>query len=240
MIHGLCAGLLLMQDGDARRFPFGMHRSWETQWHMWGNSQSDALGAAGMLLGDRAMIGSAESEARGFYARLLIEGFQRELDLRKPQEVKRYEQIAYDVRPMVFGLLRVFASTRKPEYLTMAGLAASWFLGNNAAGLPMFDAATGRGYDGLRDSVQRNMNAGAESTVEALLTLQAIERHPGARAWLGARRIACGSGGAFLFASFTNGKGNEVTLHIDKVSGAFTVLYGERSRAFRQESDHAR
>ena len=41
----------------------------------------------------------------------------------------------------------------------------------------MYDPQTGRGYDGINDTASINRNAGAESTIEALLTLQAIEKY---------------------------------------------------------------
>ena len=42
-IEKLADGLMVMQDGDATTFPYGLHRSWETMWHMWGNGQTEAL-----------------------------------------------------------------------------------------------------------------------------------------------------------------------------------------------------
>jgi hypothetical protein len=49
--------------------------------------------------------------------------------------------------------------------------AAAWFMGDNDAGEPMWDPATGGGYDGLHaDGV--NSNQGAESTLAVISTLQ--------------------------------------------------------------------
>jgi hypothetical protein len=55
----------------------------------------------------------------------------------------------------------------------VAGLAAAvdWFLGDNDAGSPMWDPATGGGYDGLQADGP-NLNQGAESTLALLSTLQ--------------------------------------------------------------------
>jgi hypothetical protein len=71
-------------------------------------------------------------------------------------------------------------ATGDDTYGRLAGLAAGWFYGNNAAGFPMYDPATGRGYDGLLgpSSFRVNQNAGAESTIEALMALQAINGDP--------------------------------------------------------------
>ncbi len=147
-IKKLADGMIAMQDGDVKRFPFGLHRSWQTMWHMWGNSQTSALAAAGKILHDQRMIHSAELEAQGFYSRLLIEGFKYQMDVSDTAATRRYEQIAYAVRPMAVGLIRLYEATHKTEYLKMAGLAASWLFGNNVLHQPMYDPETGRCFDG--------------------------------------------------------------------------------------------
>ncbi|HEX9615242.1 MAG TPA: hypothetical protein VGA55_07030, partial [Bacteroidota bacterium] len=80
-IGQMAEGFMVMQDGDIGTEPFGLHRSWESLWHMWGNSQTQALALAGRLLQDTAMVQSAEREAQGFYTRLLMDGFFKEMDL---------------------------------------------------------------------------------------------------------------------------------------------------------------
>jgi hypothetical protein len=53
--------------------------------------------------------------------------------------------------------------------------AAAWFMGDNDAGLLMWDPETGGGYDGLHaDGVNRNQ--GAESTLAVISTLQHAQR----------------------------------------------------------------
>jgi hypothetical protein len=81
---------------------------------------------------------------------------------------------------MVQGLVALHQATGDNTYGKLAGLTAGWFYGNNAAGFPMYDPATGRGYDGLQgpSSFRVNMNSGAESTIEALMALQAINSDP--------------------------------------------------------------
>lgn len=49
--------------------------------------------------------------------------------------------------------------------------AANWFLGDNDASTPMWDPATGGGYDGLTRHGP-NLNQGAESTLALVATLQ--------------------------------------------------------------------
>jgi hypothetical protein len=103
--------------------------------------------------------------------------------------IRYYERIAYGVRAVAVGLIRLFEATGDERYAIMAGLSAAWFLGNNTAGKPMYDPATGRGYDGLHDRGQINYNAGAESTTEALYTLLEVGNHPQAACWLGVCRL---------------------------------------------------
>ena len=231
-IEKLAAGLVMMQGGDGKNPPYGLHRSWETLWHMWGNAQTQALSTAGLMLHDTAMIASSMREARGWYGRLLMEGFLKEYDLAGSAPPRAYEQIAYGVRPMAVGLLRLFDATGDRDYLLMAGLAASWLTGNNPVGRPMYDPATGRCFDGIRDSLTLNLNSGAESTIESLYTLVEVEQYPAAAACLMCRKVASGSRKGFSWALFRGEPQTEVTLVRDFASGGLTVYDGEKSRAF--------
>ncbi len=69
----------------------------------------------------------------------------------------------------------------------MAGLAAAWFAGDNPAGTVMADPASGRGYDGILAADRINGNAGAESTVEAQMTLLEVGQDAVAAPWMHAR-----------------------------------------------------
>jgi hypothetical protein len=194
------------------------------------------------------MIASAVREARGWYGRLLMEGFLKEYDVAGPPPSSaakpappsvagpaawsEYEQIAYGVRPMAVGLLRLFEATGDRDYLLMAGLAASWLAGNNPAGQAMYDPATGRCYDGIRDSLTLNLNSGAESTIEALYTLLEVGHYPDAAALLTCRKVAAGTAGRFSYAVFRTGRGAEVTLARERATGRLSVYEGKKSRAF--------
>jgi hypothetical protein len=127
-------------------------------------------------------LASAEGEAQSLYARLLVEGWLHNLDYATGDE-QAFEQIAYDLRPAVVGLVRLFEATGNEDYAVMAGLGAAWFHGLNPAGATMADSATGRGYDGILSPDQINENAGAESTVEAQMTLLEVGAHLEAAAW---------------------------------------------------------
>jgi hypothetical protein len=225
-------GLMVMQDGDMKTFPFGLHRSWQTMWHMWGNAQTQALASAGKMLKNKKMIGSAEREAKGFYSRLLIDGFMKELDVIDTSKTLRYEQIAYGVRTLTVGLIRLYEATKKVEYLKMAGLASSWLFGNNVLHQRMYDPTTGIGFDGIHDSVTVNKNSGAESTIEALFTLIELERYPAARKYSGYTKIKRGETADYLYAVFENNAHNVLTLGIDLKKSRLFLLEGKDSARF--------
>jgi hypothetical protein len=218
-IKKLCDGLMVMQDGDAQTFPYGAHRSWQTTWHSWGNSQSNVLAYAGTVLSDTSMVASAKREATGFYSRLLMEGMLKEWDFSAPAKKIVYEQIAYGIRPMTLGLLRIYDATHDEVYLKMAGLAASWLFGNNVLHATMYDTSTGRCFDGISDSTTVNRNSGAESTIEALYTLLELERYPTALKYLYYRRTAFDATKEKLSATFQNNGGSGVTLTLDVKRG---------------------
>jgi hypothetical protein len=185
------------------------------------------------------MMTSAEREAKGWYCRLLIQGFLKEMDVAVPEKEQEYEQIAYGVRPMVAGLISLYEATGEAEYLKMAGLAGSWLFGNNAAHQQMYDPMTGRCFDGIRDSVTINKNSGAESTIEALHSLVELERYPVAMKLLNYRRVRSGESANSLYALFVrrtpngeNSHGDELTLVLDLKKSKVVVLEGEKSRRY--------
>ena len=216
-ITRLASGFMMMQEGDIAAFPYGLHRSWGTLWHLWGNGQTQALAAAGKVLGDSTMITSARREAEGFYTRLLIGPMLREMDLAIPGTRKEYDQIAYGVRPMTLGLLRLYDATGNKEYLRLAGLASSWLFGNNPAHVAMYDLSSGRCFDGIRSEAEINRNSGAESTIEALLTLVELEAYPEAVPYCHFTRVRSDS----LTAEFLSPSGERLTLRIDTEGGRF-------------------
>lgn len=140
-------------------------------WHAWGAHEGEALARAGQLLGRVDLVEAARREVEGLLAWQLAAGRVHELT---PGPLREGQQ-AYGVTMAVRGAMALHRATGDVRYAQMAGLHASWFAGNNMARLPMYDAATGRGYDGI-DALPRgrNMSSGAESTIEALMALQAI------------------------------------------------------------------
>ncbi|MHA6724061.1 glycoside hydrolase family protein [Sphingomonas sp. RS2018] len=184
LIARVAEGLVRMQAGDAATFPHGAHLSWRNQWHGWGNAQSYALLRAGALLDRPDFTRSALAGIDGFYPHLLRTGMLSSFALRRDGDrlmavdVQRFPQIAYGISPMVLAANEAYRVTGDARYRDLARRLAAWFAGDNAAGRPMYDPATGRAFDGIVDAAKVNLNSGAESTVEALLALTALQGTP--------------------------------------------------------------
>ncbi len=180
-IRKLADGIALMQAGDAANYPYACFLSWENIWHAYGNLQAYALMRTGIFLNDPQYTTKAMAEIDNFYPWLLQNGFKSSFSLSKSGDTyqtltdKDYEQIAYGIEPMVFAAAEAYKETWQNKYADMAGHIAAWLLGANDAGVNMYDTATGRCFDGISSASNINHNSGAESTIEALLTLQKVE-----------------------------------------------------------------
>ena len=182
LLHKMAQGIMQMQKGDNNNFPYGAFMSWTNLWHAWGNSQAYAMLTAGTRLDKQEYIKSGLKEVDHFYSYLLENGFLAAFWIEKKDEhfveTKREEfsRIAYGIRPMVWASMQAYEITGDNKYLDLAGELASWFQGNNITGVKMYDEKTGRGYDGINAPDSINKNAGAESTIESLLTLLRINK----------------------------------------------------------------
>jgi hypothetical protein len=174
-------GIYIMQNEQPGTMQDGAILSWENMWHAYANIQSYALLVSGEVLEDPHQTSHALYEIDHFYPAVLAAGGLNHFSVRvTDKKVNVYDQasfpqIAYGRRPMVWAALKAYDVTGEKKYLTMARELASWFSGNNPAKAVMYDPATGRGFDGISSPDQINKNAGAESTIEALLTVQALE-----------------------------------------------------------------
>jgi len=177
-------GLIALQLGDSTRFPYGAFRSWPDRWHAWGNSQAHALLLAGKTIDEPRFIEHALVEIDHFYPYVMKENFLRELRFTEKDgemertETIRFSQIAYDIRPMVLASLSAYYITGNEKYARQAGEIVCWLLGKNPAGKAMYDPQTGRCFDGINNPEEINKNSGAESTIEALLTVLELEQNP--------------------------------------------------------------
>ena len=179
----LADGLRDYQLGGPGEYPWGMHPHTLAApgfWHAWGSHQSQALARAGEVLKRPDYVDSARRELDGFFAwQLATERVQEmgALPFRQGQQ-------AYGTNSIVQAAMNVYRATGDVHYARMGGLHASWFMGNNMARTPMYDPETGRGYDGIDRELAVNQNAGAESTIEALMALQAVLAVPEAAKYL--------------------------------------------------------
>jgi hypothetical protein len=185
LLTKLGEALAAYQMGDSRNYPFGWHPDSATSpfaWHAWGSTQVFALARAGQQLARPEWVTSARREADGLYTRLLAGQMVGEWGVLPIA----FPQIAYGADSITQGLVALHQATGDDVYGKLAGLAAGWFYGNNVAGFVMYDPATGRGFDGLLgpSSFRVNKNAGAESTIEALMAMQAVSADPVASRYL--------------------------------------------------------
>lgn len=192
MMRALAAGIMEMQIQDVESPVNGAFLSWQNLWHGYGNSQAYALLEAGNQLGDRDMIKAAFTELDHFQPRLIKDGLanwftvQRQGDKVTVTEQKKFAQIAYIIRPMVFANIKAWEISRDKIYLQQAVELALWFFKKNPAQAQMYYPATGIAFDGIDSETKINKNSGAESTIETLLTLQLIQSTPEAKTLLDA------------------------------------------------------
>ncbi|MFQ5603073.1 MAG: hypothetical protein ACE5HS_07365 [bacterium] len=188
-IKTFAEGLLQMQVGDREHFPYGMFLSWRNVWHGWANGQTQALAYMSQVVHNETFQNAAMKEASYFYPYWIGSGFPREYKLVRAdsfgvESKQRFAQIAYNLRPAVVGALKLYDLTKDEKYARLAGELATWFFGNNPAQAQMYDAETGRGFDGILSETEINRNAGAESTIEALYSILEVEANPIASKYL--------------------------------------------------------
>jgi hypothetical protein len=178
-ITRIADGVAAYRLGTHDEYPFGMHPAQVKApgfWHNWGAHMPHGLIMAGLALDRRDWIESATASADSFLLRhLAFEPF-RHIGV----VPNRLEQIAYGTNMLVQAYAALYHATGEERYAQLAGLAASWYMGNNMAGTQMYDPATGRTFDGINGPVRWrvNRNSGAESTIEGLMSMSALAGLP--------------------------------------------------------------
>ncbi|HPX15943.1 MAG TPA: hypothetical protein PL068_05165 [Petrotogaceae bacterium] len=137
-------------------------------WHSWGSRQAQALADLYTICGKEEYIASARKYADNWLEVLLSLGPIYEVK----EYFALYPQIAYGAEAASSSCSSIFRATGEERYGYLAALFAGFFFRNNILSVPMY-GKNGEGYDGLH-SVYINSNAGAESTISALLTLMQI------------------------------------------------------------------
>ncbi len=183
-IKKLADGIALMQQGDATHFPYSCILSWENTWHAYAADQAYALMKAGAFLNDGSYTNKGMAVVNNFYPWLLQNGIKSsfvvqnngtEITITSEQS---FDQIAYGIRPMITAAAEAYRLTNQEKYADIAGHLAAWFFGANDANKIMYSVSTGRCFDGIQSSSSVNINSGAESTIEALLTMEIVESYP--------------------------------------------------------------
>ncbi len=180
-ITAIADGIAATRLGDHSTYPFGLHpvrTNAPGYWHTWGAHMTHALVEAGMALGRPDWIESAAASAESFLLRQLA--FERFRHIGVVPD--RLGQIAYGTNMLVQTYMALYRATGEERYARYGGLAASWYFGNNMAGEQMYFPETGRVYDGINGPTawRVNRNAGAESTIEGLMSMIAVADVPAA------------------------------------------------------------
>ncbi|MCF6224671.1 MAG: hypothetical protein L3J34_13240 [Flavobacteriaceae bacterium] len=183
LIDALAKGIMIMQKGDAKNYPYGAFLSWQNLWHAWGNIQAYSLLKAGQKFNNQIYINSALKEIDNFYPYLLKNGFAEAFWIEKNEEnsyseIKRnnYPQIAYGLRPMVWAASEAYQYTKNEKYLNLATDIELWLYGKNDAKTVMYNPETGICFDGIKSKEEISKNSGAESTIESMLILLEIKK----------------------------------------------------------------
>lgn len=179
-IKKLADGILLMQFGDKNNFPYSAFISSGNVWHAYGSFQAYALLKAADFLNMSAYREKAMEEVNNFYPWLIQNGYKYSFEVTSSNGVlaitneEEFEQIAYGFSPYIFAAVEAYKNTKEEKYADIAGRLAAWFLGKNSANTKMFSIETGRCYDAIFSGNNINKNSGAESTIEALLSMQQV------------------------------------------------------------------
>ena len=191
--------LVPLSMGSMRTAPWGARVDGPgATWHAWGSRSTAALAEAATVLDRPDFATAARREADGLWVRFLLAGqVASAITSRSANSTAEgvtpewFPQIAYGIGPIVEGYLALADATGERRYAVFAGLVASWFLGANPARVSMYDEKTGRTFDGIDGPTPLlvNRNAGAESTIEALLALQRVASNPDAVEYIRYRAV---------------------------------------------------
>lgn len=189
-IRHLSDAVLQMQAGSKNEFPYCAFLSWQTSWHAWGNNQSEALIQVSKIINNKKYLTAALDEIDNYYRYLIKNTYLNTFEVEKKNnkinilKTEKYSQIAYGISPMILACIEAYNATGNETYAKKAVEISKWFFGGNIANRIMYNSENGMCYDGIVDSVKINKNSGAESTIEALIALQAIENNEKADKYL--------------------------------------------------------
>ena len=174
----LAAGVARMGAGTTTAWPNRALLPWalsRSDWHAWGAQMASGLAAAAGALNDPTLLAPAVADTAGFTPQLLTSTGPVNGLLPTPGD---RTQIAYGIDARVQALAAVGTATGSSGLRDLAGIAAGWYFGANAAKVPVYDPATGVTNDGVEAEGRVNPNSGAESTIHGLLSMQVLDADP--------------------------------------------------------------
>lgn len=177
-------GVAELPGGDAQHWPFGGIRPWaisRSVYHSWASLMPAALAESARTLQRPKLVRAVRRDSFTFDPWLLTSGGTD--NGRLPTRTDTV-QIAYGTDSRLQSLLATADATgRSPGARGLAAIVAAWYFGANASGDPMYDAATGRTYDGVDGAGEINRNSGAESTIHGLLSMLELDERPRVARW---------------------------------------------------------
>ncbi len=180
-LNQLTKGIALVSAGGRNKWPYGAilpQNSAQGVWHAWAGMAPAALADASSVVTDSKVLTAAVKDAAQFTPQLLTAGGADNDWAPTPTGA----QIAYGVDSRVQGLVATAKAANAPGLKDVAAMFAGWFFGANLSGQPAYDRATGACVDGIETDGRVNQNSGAESTIQALLTMITLDANPDVKA----------------------------------------------------------
>ncbi len=181
IVETTCDRILEFQDGDINTYPFEtFYMTYNQKVQAYGNYIIQSLAYAYRNMDTSANRNNwleAAKKAADNWGMFILTSEMPGSEGWNPG-LKKWPKIEYSVAPLVMGFYELYKATGDTKYGKLAGLAASWFFGNNVYGVPMYHPDTGICFDGLEDNGLINRNSGGESSVEGMRAIVNVMSDP--------------------------------------------------------------
>jgi hypothetical protein len=226
-LRELAQGIADLGSPKGQNWPYGAilpSATSRSSWHAWASLTPAALSIAATTLRRPKLAAPAIADATGFSPDLLTS--YGPINGLSPAPTDQSE-IAYGVDSRVQSLLATADVTHSAKLRKLAGVYAGWYFGQNPAGVPMYNPATGVTYDGVAADGTVNLNSGAESTIHGLLSMLALDAAPGvARVARASSHIVQRSGAKTVEAEAATTTGAATSVAADPPSTAESTWSG--------------